>query len=81
VSIQELFDLAVRVTGSAATVKVDERRLRPDASEVQELVSSPARAAELLGWKPGVSLEDGIAETASWIREHLDSYRPERLHV
>lgn len=81
VSIQEIFDLAVQATGTAATIKVDPRRLRPDSSEVLVLQSSPDRARELLGWEPNVSLEEGIARTIEWLRENMAAYRPGELHV
>jgi UDP-glucose 4-epimerase len=81
VSIQELFDIALDVMGSSATVKLDERRLRPDPSEVLTLESDPQRARDLLGWRPTVSLEDGVGRTVDWLREHMDAYRPDDLHV
>ncbi len=81
VSIGDLFDIARKVTGVDAIAKVDERRLRPDASEVLVLQSDPQKALDRLEWRPRVGLEDGIARTASWLREHLDAYRTSFLHV
>jgi NAD dependent epimerase/dehydratase len=81
VSIMELFELALAATDSTAAIRSDPRRLRPDASEVLELRSSPERARRLLGWESTVSLEDGIRETTEWLRDNLASYRPELLHV
>ena len=81
VSIEELFTIACRVLGVCATVMPDTRRLRPDASEVLELQSDPSRALELLGWKPTVTLEEGLERTASWLRENRNSYRPDFLYA
>ena len=81
VSIEELFHLACRVVSVTAIVKPDTRRLRPDASEVLELQSDPSRALELLGWKPAVTLEEGLERTASWLRENRNSYRPDFLYA
>lgn len=81
VSIQEIFDLAQQVTGARATVKTDERRLRPDPSEVLVLLSAPDRARDRLGWEPKVDLEDGLRRTAEWLRANLAHYRPDLLHV
>jgi NAD dependent epimerase/dehydratase len=80
-SIQEIFDVALAVTGARARVRVDPRRLRPDPSEVMVLESAPDQARELLGWRPEVSLEDGLRRTADWLRSHMDRYRPDLLHV
>ena len=81
VSIEELFTIACRVLGVCATVMPDTRRLRPDASEVLELQSDPSRALELLGWRPTVTLEEGLERTASWLRENRNSYRPDFLYA
>jgi NAD dependent epimerase/dehydratase len=81
VSIQELFEMAMAVTGTAATIKMDPRRLRPDESEVQVLLSSPDRAREMLGWEPTVSLEDGMVRTVEWLRGNMAAYHPHELHV
>ena len=81
VSIAELFEVCRRVTGCDARVVQDPRRLRPDASEVLELLSDPALAAERLGWKAEVSLEEGIERTADWIRESPALFHSELLHV
>jgi len=38
-------------------------------SEVQKLLCNPAKANELLGWKPEVSLEEGVERLREWLRE------------
>jgi UDP-glucose 4-epimerase len=81
VSIRELFETAARVLGVQATVVEDARRVRPDASEVQVLLSDPALAKERLGWTPEVSLEDGLERTADWLRANRERYRVGFLHV
>jgi UDP-glucose 4-epimerase len=80
-SIQEIFDLAVRVTGIQARIVQDARRIRPDASEVLVLQASPDKARRLLDWQSTVSLEDGVTRTVAWLRENMAGYRPNQLHV
>lgn len=80
-SIQELFDAACRVVGQKARIRTDERRLRPDASEVLVLESDPALAHRVLGWKAEVDLESGLKQTVDWLRTRLDAYSTEFLHV
>lgn len=81
VSIEELFTLACRVLGVSATATQDKRRLRPNASEVLVLQSDPSRARELLGWRPTVTLEEGLERTASWLQENRSCYRPDFLYA
>ena len=59
---------ACALTGVDATARLDEARLRPDASEVLVLESDPSLARELLGWSPSTTLEDGLAATIEWLR-------------
>lgn len=81
VSIGELFESACRVTGVSATVVQDPARLRPEGSEVEVLLSDPAKAGELLGWKAEVTLEEGLARTAQWLEKNVHLYNAERYHV
>jgi NAD dependent epimerase/dehydratase len=75
VSIAQLFAACRRVTGSLAEPVVDEQRVRPSGSEVEVLLSDPALAGRLLGWKAEVGLEEGLARTAAWLRGRVDAVR------
>jgi len=80
-SIQEVFEIATRVTGVDAEVELVAERVRPTASEVQVLLSDPKLARERLGWKAQTTLESGIEQAAIWLREWLPKYRPDRYVV
>ena len=79
-SIGEIVDLAVKITGTEANVVTEDERIRPDGSEVEILLSDPTKAKELLGWEPLVDLEDGLRQTADWIREFGDLSATHRYH-
>jgi nucleoside-diphosphate-sugar epimerase len=38
-------------------------------SEVQKLLCNPAKAKEILGWEPEVSLEDGVDHLRKWLQQ------------
>lgn len=74
VSVGELLEAAARVLGVTATARVDAQRLRPDASEVLVLESDASQARQALGWTAKVSLEEGLARTAAWLKAHRSEY-------
>ena len=81
VSIGELFEASCRALNVEATVTVDPARIRPGKSEVMVLLSDPTRAKERLGWTPNTELEDGLRQTAAWLKEHLGLFDAHRYHV
>lgn len=80
VSVGEIVDLAIKLTGAEAEVITEDERIRPDGSEVEILLSDPTRAKELLGWEPEVDLESGLERTAAWIRDSVDLTATHRYH-
>jgi NAD dependent epimerase/dehydratase len=81
VSIRELADTIFERLGVRPEIVADTQRFRPPASEVQRLISDPRKAAQLLGWRPAVSLPDGLARTIDWMRSHADQFSPEAYVV
>lgn len=81
-SIGEIVKMAQKVCGvSELKVEEDAQRVRPDKSEVKVLLSDPAKAASMLGWKAAVGLEEGLRKTADWIRANLDRYEPDSYAI
>ena len=72
-------DLARRIIGlleGGKEITLEEARLRPDASEVMELICNYGKAKQVLGWQPQVDLEEGLTRTIAFIRDHLERYKP-----
>jgi NAD dependent epimerase/dehydratase len=79
-------DLARRLIARinpSARIRVDERRLRPERSEVERLVGCNAKIKALTGWGPEVDLEKGLDLTIQWFREreNLKGYKPQMYNV
>jgi len=72
ISIGDLAELLVKVSGCEAKIVVDGSRVRPGGSEVERLLCDNTRAREWCGWEPQVSLEEGLRRTSDWVRDHLD---------
>ena len=81
ISIEDLARLIARLCNVSCTMERDDQRVRRTGSEVERLCSDNRRAAELLGWAPSVSLEEGLRRTIVWIRDNLALYRPAEYAV
>lgn len=53
----------------------DVDRIRPDKSEVMELICDNSKAERILGWSPRHTLDEGLAKTIAWIRENTKLYK------
>jgi dTDP-glucose 4,6-dehydratase len=87
VSIGDAADIIAELMGRKITIRVDEQRLRPDASEVERLWAATEKAKALTDWKPQYSgregFQRGLAETIAWFKDprNLAGYDPTRYQV
>jgi NAD dependent epimerase/dehydratase len=59
----------------SAPVVQEKERMRPEQSEVRKLVSDNALARELMGWRPKVTLDEGLRQTIDFVKEHREMFR------
>lgn len=52
----------------------DAKRIRPEKSEVLELICDNSKAKKLLNWEPKHSLEQSLRLTIDWFRDHTNLY-------
>jgi UDP-glucose 4-epimerase len=64
-SVVELYELCRRVAGSSLEAEPAAARL----GELQRSVLDVGKAERELGWRPGVSLEEGLRRTWNWISD------------
>jgi NAD dependent epimerase/dehydratase len=81
ITIGELAQKIIKLVGGDQEIIAEDERLRPDASEVMELICNYGKAQKVLGWEPGVSLEEGLGRTIDYIRDHLHLYKPQLYNV
>ena len=79
-------DLAARIlrlmgVQTSRSIISDETRTRPEKSEVFELVCDNRRAQALTGWRPRVSLDEGLRRTIEYVRRHADQFKAELYNV
>jgi NAD dependent epimerase/dehydratase len=75
ISIGDLAHKICSLMGVDLPIEQDDKRLRPELSEVERLCGSADRAHELLGWSPKHSLDEGLKETIAWISERPGLYK------
>ena len=76
ISVGELVKKIGGLVGKELVVKQAKERVRPERSEVQQLIADSRKARELLGWEPKVSLDEGLKETIKWFSNNIDRFRP-----
>ncbi|HQT90037.1 MAG TPA: GDP-mannose 4,6-dehydratase [Acidiphilium sp.] len=51
-------------------IVLDNRRVRPVASEVLKLVSDNRKARRLMGWEPSMTLDEGLCRTIAFVEQN-----------
>lgn len=77
ISIGDTAAMLIKKISPDAVIVSDEKRIRPEKSEVERLFGASSLIAELTGWKPAFTFEEGISETIEWFRkkENLVTYK------
>jgi dTDP-glucose 4,6-dehydratase len=81
ITIGELADKICGLLGRSPNIVCEEQRMRPQKSEVLRLHAANQQAAELMGWQPRITLDEGLQQTIAWISDHLELYQPDRYTV
>jgi NAD dependent epimerase/dehydratase len=75
ISIGDLARLIFSLLGKDVKIDWDDRRVRPEKSEVERLVCDNTKARKILGWQPQTGLEEGLKKTIEWFGENAGRYR------
>jgi nucleoside-diphosphate-sugar epimerase len=81
ISIGELVKLIADVMNADLTVRRSDERVRPASSEVDRLLANASLLTQKTGWRPQVSLREGIARTVAWLTQPRRGYDANRYHL
>ena len=70
ISIGDLAQHIINIINPKATIVEDIQRTRPPKSEVNRLLGSHQKVQQHTAWKPHHTIEEGLAKTIDWFREH-----------
>lgn len=78
ISIGALARQIIDLIGRPVRIEQEEERMRPEMSEVTQLLSDNELARKKIDWQPEVILAEGLHRTIDWIKDHLELYDPDR---
>lgn len=78
VSMETTLKTIAELMGADIKWVTDPERLRPSGSEVFRLLGSNDKITRVTGWRPEISLEEGLRRTIEWITsgDNLKNYKP-----
>lgn len=81
ITIGELAKKIAQLLNKEIKIEADEARVRPEKSEVMQLICDNHLIKELTGWEPQYTLEQGLTETIEFIRQNQGLYKPDIYNV
>lgn len=70
ISVGDLAERIIALIGTDIEILFDATRIRPQNSEIEQLIADITKASDLLGWKPETSLDMGLEQTIEWFAKH-----------
>lgn len=81
ITIGDLAALILDLMGLQKPIELDQQRVRPENSEVLQLICNSSKARTLLGWEPRVSLREGLQRTIEFVRANIHHFKTNRYVV
>ncbi|WP_442507028.1 SDR family NAD(P)-dependent oxidoreductase [Novipirellula sp. SH528] len=75
ITIGELAQMLIDKIAPGAELLTETERIRPEQSEVMALIADSDKLTELTGWKPAVSLNDGLSAVIEFIDRHPQLFK------
>jgi NAD dependent epimerase/dehydratase len=81
ISIGDLAKLIAQLMNIDLKIHLDEKRIRPENSEVERLVCNNKKLVNASFWEPKYDLKKGLLETIDWFQNNSDGAKSELYHV
>ncbi len=81
ISIEQLITQLFEITGIRKQIKINNDRIRPKDSEVQELKCNFDKFKNISKWKPSTNLKKGLELTYNWFLENNKDFKKYDYHI
>lgn len=81
ISVGDLARLIAKYLDKEIKIEFEEKRKRPEKSEVERLMADNSKAKRILGWEPKYSLEKGLKKTIAWFKENNGVYKSDIYNI
>jgi NAD dependent epimerase/dehydratase len=81
ISVRDLAYLIAKLMDVKILIEEDDKRKRPDKSEVNRLLADNSKAKKMLNWSPRYDLEKGLQKTIAWFEKEQGLYKSEIYNI
>jgi NAD dependent epimerase/dehydratase len=83
ISIGDLAETLIQIINPDAKIITDQKRMRPEKSEVFRLFGSKQKIQEHTTWTPSYTLAEGLSETIKWFSDpaNLSKYKADIYNI
>ena len=81
ISVGDLANKIADILGIKLNIETDNKRVRPEMSEVERLFCDNAKLVKNTSWKPDYTIDSGLKETIEWLKDNLQHYKPDIYNV
>ena len=74
-SVSWFAERLLNLMGIEKPIVQEQRRMRPQLSEVRKLVSDNSLARKVMGWSPKVTIDDGLLQAIAFVEANRDLFR------
>ncbi|UOB21229.1 NAD-dependent 4,6-dehydratase LegB [Macrococcus armenti] len=81
ISIGELAQEMINQINPNAKIITQDERLRPEKSEVNQLLGSNEKIRSMTNWEPKYDLSQGLSETIEWMKSNINKYKTDVYNI
>lgn len=81
ISMYDLANMIIKKMNTDVKIDIDSIRLRPEKSEVDQLLGCNKKISTITNWKQNFTFEEGLEKTIEWLSKNKHLYKQEIYNV